>query len=181
MTNLPNKSSNNSLINQDQFASEANAQKSQAKGLLNKKLTMLQRIFPNSEEKVAKAHVKNILEQEAKSELEKHRMANEFFTQALQATFDDVLTRGVVKIQTEQSRDFVKVEKETIQEINQLMMEFYEQMARDEERILQMPNKRLRDRQFNMLDDRYTEFERTVQHLMQKLEDATKKTVGRKD
>lgn len=181
MDNLPSKSNKNSLVNQERFSREVSAQKSNANNLLNRKLNMLQRVFPSVEQKAAKKHMAAILEQESKSEIEKHRMSNEFFNQALQATFDDVLTRGVVTIQKEQSKDFVRIEKDTIKEINQMMIEFFQQMEKDENQILEMKSERLRNRQLDMLDDRITEFEVTVQHLMKKLEDATKKSVGKKD
>lgn len=181
MDNLPNKSDKNSLVNQEKFSKEISNQKSKTQILLNKKLSLLQRMFPSVEQKAAKNHIKEILEQESKSELEKHRMSNEFFNQALQATFDDVLTRGVVTIQKGQSQDFLKISADTIKEINQMTLAFFKQMELDEAEILKMKSERMRTRQISMLEDRINEFEDTVQYLMQKLKDAAKKSVGKKE
>jgi CHASE3 domain sensor protein len=181
MDNLPKKNNHNSMVNQEKLSRDITDRKTGAQGLLNRKLTVLQRVFPSIEDKASKKHTKLMLDQESKSEIEKHRMSNEFFNQALQATFDDVLTRGIMAIQKGQSKDFVKISSDSIREINQLMMEFFEDMEKDEERIAQMKSDKLREKQNDMLYDRIDEFEITVTQLMQKLKDAANKSVGKKE
>jgi hypothetical protein len=180
MDNLPNKKNEGSLVNQEKFSNELSIQKDESKKLLNKKLDLWGRLLPSVEQKAAKKHMQAILEQESKAEIEKHRMANEFFTQALQATFDDVLTKGVVTIQEGQTKDFAKRKAALAIEISELSHNFFIQMDTDYAKLNEIKNDNLRDKQESMLDSRTDEFVRTVSHLMEKFEDATKKSVGKK-
>ena len=47
--------------------------------------------------------------------------------------------------------------------------------------MFEMKSENMRNRQLKMLNDRIDEFERTIKNLMQKYEDATNKSVGKKE
>lgn len=181
MSNLPKKNDNNSLVNHDNFAKEIGDKKNDAQLLLKRKVTLLQRIFPTVEQKETIKHSAAILEQESKSDLEKRRMHNEFFNQALQATFDKYLTEGAESIQKGLTSNFAANKAALDKEIVNLTKNYFNQMEIDEEDIFKMKSENMKTRQMKMLNDRIDEFERTIQNLMQKYEDATNKSVGKKD
>ncbi|NER12900.1 hypothetical protein GWK08_05580 [Leptobacterium flavescens] len=180
MSKLSNNNKNE-LVNQDHFSNEINQKKSEAQRLLNRKMTLLQRIFPSVEQKEAIKHTKITLAQESESDLEVRRMHNEFFKQALQATFDKVLTEGTESIQEGLTRKFTANKATLDKEIVKLTKEYFEEMEAFENEIFQIKSDRMRSRQLNMLDKRIDEFERTVNNLMKKYEDTHNKSVGDKN
>jgi len=180
MSNLPKKNSSE-MVNQDQFSQDMASKKTDAQVLLAKKRNLLSRILPSVEDKVAKQHSKAILEQESSADLEVRRMSNKFFNDALKATFDEILTKGLEQIKERKADDFSQRKADLNVKITRRTKDFFSQMEKIEGEVLEVKNERSRKRQLKMIDQRYDEYETTVNSLMQEYDDSHNKSVGDKD
>lgn len=180
MSNLPKRKDESGLINTDNFAKEIGNKKIDAQLILSRKLSMVQRIFPSVEQKIAIAHSKEILEQESKSDVELRRMHNEFFKQALQITFDKVLREGAEAVQEKLTSQFTINKFNLDKKIVQMTDEYFDAMEALEEKAFATKSANTKERRLRMLNERMDEFERTVSNLMQQYEETHHKSVGKK-
>ncbi|NOQ25507.1 MAG: hypothetical protein GQ564_09130 [Bacteroidales bacterium] len=181
MSNLSNRNNEKSLVNTDDVAQEIGNKKIDAQHILSKKVGMLQRIFPSVEQKLAVAHSKEILEQESKSDVEVRRMHNEFFKQALQITFDKVLTEGAESVQMDLTTKFTENKFNLDKKVVQMTVEYFDEIEKLEEKAFETKSENIKTRRLRMLNERMDEFERTVSSLMKKYEDTHNKSVGKKN
>ena len=159
--------SSNELIKIEKHQEEIEGNNKFAMEIMNRKLSFIENLLPSKEQKIARELRGNLIKQQGEASLEKSRMNNEFFRQALKETYDKILRDGKEAGRRE-SADRGTVNKAALDsKISKLTEDYFNEMEKLEEAIFETKSENIKERKRRMLNDRMGEFEGTVKILME--------------
>jgi hypothetical protein len=176
--NLPNAIGNSKeIIKLDKHQEEIEGQNKFAKEIMERKISFIQRLLPTSEQKIAIQLKGQLIEQQGSATLERCRMNNEFFRQALKATYDMILKKGLEANQRELAETGIINKAALDSKISKLTEDYFNEMEKLEESILETKSDNIQQRKHRMLTQRMDEFEGTVTILMEQYKSINEKEV----
>ena len=159
--------SSNEIIKISKHQDEIEGNNKFAMEIVNRKLSFIEQLLPTKEQKIARELRGKLIVQQGEASIERSRMNNEFFRQALKETYDKILRDGKEASRRE-SADRGTVNKAALDsKITKLTEDYFNEMEKLEEAIFETKSENIKERKRRMLNDRMDEFENTVKILME--------------
>jgi len=166
--NLPNAIGNSKeIIKLDKHHEEIEGQNKFAMESTNRKIGFIERLLPSKETRIVIDLKAKLIKQQGEASIERSRMNNEFFRQALKSTYDFILRKGLEANKREMAETGIINKAALDSKITKLTEDYFNEMEKLEEAIFNTKSENIKQRKQKMLIARMDEFEATVTILME--------------